>query len=62
METAEGLFLSIHEAAVTDYASIPLLVDRDTTLQLRLAPGGGQAIRLRPTSEEELGRVPAYRP
>ena len=31
-----------------------LLVDRDTTLQLALAPGGGQAIRLRPATEAEV--------
>lgn len=38
------------------------LVDRDTTLQLRLAPGGGQAIRLRPAGDDEVGRIPPYRP
>jgi alpha-glucosidase len=36
------------------------LVDRDTTLKLRLAPGGGQAIRIRPASEEEANRITPY--
>jgi alpha-glucosidase len=34
-----------------------VLVDRNTTLKLRLAPGGGQAIRLSPASDEEAGRL-----
>jgi hypothetical protein len=28
-------------------------VDRNTTLRLKLAPGGGQAIRIRPATEDE---------
>ncbi|MEA3309158.1 MAG: glycoside hydrolase family 97 protein [Chloroflexota bacterium] len=32
------------------------LVDRETILQLTLAPGGGQAIRFRPATAEELKR------
>ena len=32
------------------------LVDRETILQLTLAPGGGQAIRFRPATTEELKR------
>ena len=32
------------------------LVDRETVLQLELAPGGGQAIRFRPATAEELER------
>ncbi len=31
-----------------------ILVDNATTLTLRLSPGGGQAIRLRPATEEEI--------
>ncbi len=52
-----------------DWESNPLsidrddvLVDRDTTLILQLAPGGGQAIRLRPATESDLGRIPPYTP
>ena len=46
------------DAASADRESNPLaidiyeaLADRDTTLELRLAPGGGQAIRFRPAAE-----------
>jgi len=47
METSNGLYMSIHEAALTDYASMTLartgkLVDNATILTLRLAPGGGR--------------------
>lgn len=38
------------------------LVDRETVLVLRLAPGGGQAIRFFPASELERLQVPPYRP
>lgn len=57
------------DAASADRESNPLaidiyeaLVDRDTTLELRLAPGGGQAIRLRPATEEEISPIPPYQP
>ncbi|MFQ5741495.1 MAG: glycoside hydrolase family 97 protein [Acidobacteriota bacterium] len=47
-----------------DWESNPLsiqiskrLVDHNTTLSLKLAPGGGQAIRIRPTREDEAGRI-----
>ncbi len=36
------------------------LVDRETVLKLRLAPGGGQAIRIRPASKVESRILPAY--
>ncbi|MCH7938531.1 MAG: glycoside hydrolase family 97 protein [Candidatus Marinimicrobia bacterium] len=36
------------------------LVDRSTTLSIRLAPGGGQAIRIRPATEEETHSVTPY--
>ncbi len=36
------------------------LVDRSTTLSIRLAPGGGQALRIRPATEEEAHSVPPY--
>ncbi len=42
------LAMHIHEA----------LVDQNTTLRLRLAPGGGQAIRIRPATQEEAGGIP----
>ncbi|MFQ5710024.1 MAG: glycoside hydrolase family 97 protein [bacterium] len=55
------------DAADTDWKTNPLaiditraLVDRTTRLRLRLAPGGGQAIRIRPATEEEVGRIPPY--
>jgi alpha-glucosidase len=38
-----------------------VLVDNATTLSLRLAPGGGQAIRFRPAMDEDMGRFPRYR-
>jgi alpha-glucosidase len=38
------------------------LVDRDTTLVLRLAPGGGQAVRIRPAGAGEASRIPPYQP
>ena len=53
------------DAADADWESNPLaidiyeaLVDRGTTLRLRLAPGGGQAIRIRPATEDEANRIP----
>ena len=55
------------DADETDWEANPLpidisqaLVDRATLLRLRLAPGGGQAIRIRPATEEEADRVPPY--
>jgi alpha-glucosidase len=53
------------DASDADWQSNPLAiqvyqasVDRSTVLKLRLAPGGGQAIRLRPaTIEDEAGRI-----
>jgi alpha-glucosidase len=57
------------DAASADWESNPLaidideaLVDRDTTLELRLAPGGGQAIRFRPATEDEVSHIPPYQP
>jgi alpha-glucosidase len=38
METADGLFLSIHEAALTDYASMTLANRGDNTLKADLVP------------------------
>jgi alpha-glucosidase len=38
------------------------VVDRNTTLRLRLAPGGGQAVRIRPAREGEARRIPRYQP
>lgn len=37
-----------------DYEIVEQLVDSRTTLQLRLAPGGGQAIRFRPASAADV--------
>lgn len=34
------------------------LVDRNSTLNLKLAPGGGQAIRLRPATRQEADNLP----
>ncbi len=52
-----------------DWESDPLpvdvykaLVDSDTVLQLQLAPGGGQAIRIRPATEDEANHIPPYQP
>jgi alpha-glucosidase len=57
------------DGADADWESNPLsidvyksLVDRNTVLKLRLAPGGGQAIRIRPATEDEASRVPPYQP
>jgi alpha-glucosidase len=36
------------------------LVNQQTILQLRLAPGGGQAVRIHPASEEDLKQIPDY--
>ena len=33
------------------------LVDNTTTLDLRLAAGGGQVIRFRPATEEDIARL-----
>ena len=55
------------DAADTDWETNPLsidlsqaLVNRATLLRLTLAPGGGQAVRIRPATEEEANRVPPY--
>jgi alpha-glucosidase len=57
------------DAADADWQDNPLamhiyeaLVDQDTTLQLKLAPGGGQAIRIRPVTPEEINLIPPYQP
>jgi alpha-glucosidase len=57
------------DAADADWESNPLaidvyeaLVDRHTTLVLRLAPGGGQAIRIRPATQDEASDIPPYQP
>ena len=34
----------------------------NTTLALRLAPGGGQAVRIRPVTGDDVGKVPTYQP
>lgn len=39
-----------------------VLVDSNTTLQLKLAPGGGQAIRFYPASASEATSLPNYQP
>lgn len=38
MKTEDGLYISIHEAALTDYASMTLRGDENTTLQCDLVP------------------------
>jgi alpha-glucosidase len=55
------------DAAGADWEQNPLaleikqiLVDSKTTLELRLAPGGGQAIRFRPASEEDTSCLSRY--
>ncbi len=58
----------IHPDAIeTDWESDPLvidisevLVDNSITLKIELAPGGGQAIRLRPATETDVRRIPPY--
>ena len=39
-----------------------VLVDADTRLLIKLAPGGGAAIRFYPASEDEVGALPVYQP
>jgi len=39
-----------------------VLVDSNTRLTLALAPGGGQAIRFYPASDEEIKSLPVYQP
>lgn len=53
------------DGADADWESDPLsidiyetLVDSDTVLTLRLAPGGGQAIRIRPATGDEVNHIP----
>ena len=55
------------DAGDADWETNPLaidisqaLVDRSTTLSIRLAPGGGQAIRIRPATDEEAHSVSPY--
>jgi alpha-glucosidase len=55
------------DAAVADWRSNPYaldireaLVDRNTRLELTLAPGGGQAIRIRPATPNDVDRVAPY--
>jgi alpha-glucosidase len=55
------------DAADTNWKDNPLainmqkaLVNQQTTLQLRLAPGGGQAVRIHPAIEEDLKQIPDY--
>jgi len=55
------------DAAETDWKSNPraidirkLLVDQNTRYRIRLAAGGGQAVRLRPATEEELTTMNSY--
>lgn len=50
-----------------DWRSDPLdieitdvIVDASTRLDLRLAPGGGQAIRFRPANDEDRAAIPRY--
>ena len=57
------------DAADADWESNPLsidiyeaLVDSSTVLNLRLAPGGGQAIRIRPATGDEANHIPPYQP
>ena len=57
------------DAANADWESNPssidiyeALVDSNTVLNLRLAPGGGQAIRIRPATGGEADRLPPYQP
>ncbi len=57
------------DAADADWESNPsavevyqALVTRDTLFRLRLAPGGGQAVRFHPAAEEDLERIPGYQP
>ncbi|MEE8391240.1 MAG: glycoside hydrolase family 97 catalytic domain-containing protein, partial [Anaerolineae bacterium] len=57
------------DGADADWKSDPLsinvykaLVDSNTVLTLRLAPGGGQAIRIRPATEDEANHIPPYQP
>jgi alpha-glucosidase len=46
IETVDGLYLSIHEAALTDYASMTLQVGREHTLHCELVPwSDGVAVR-----------------
>jgi alpha-glucosidase len=37
-----------------------MLVDSKTTLQIRLAPGGGQAIRIRLADQDDIDQLPRY--
>lgn len=53
------------DGADADWESDPLsidiyeaVVDSDTVLTLRLAPGGGQAIRIRPATGDEVNHIP----
>ncbi|NOZ03190.1 MAG: glycoside hydrolase family 97 protein [FCB group bacterium] len=55
------------DGADADWKTNPLsidiskaLVDNTTTLRIKLAPGGGQAIRIRPATKEEIISLPRY--
>jgi len=57
------------DAAGADWESNPLalsieqlLVDSSTIMNLQLAPGGGQAIRFRPATAEEMESIAPYQP
>jgi alpha-glucosidase len=57
------------DAAGADWESNPLaieisqaLVSSETVMQLRLAPGGGAAVRFRPATAEEASTLPVYDP
>ena len=58
---------SLRDADDADWQTNPqayrierVLVDHTTVLRLRLAAGGGQAVRLRPASPDEAARLPRY--
>ena len=46
----------------SDFTISRFLVNADTLLKLKLAPGGGAAIRFYPASEDEAGTLPTYQP
>jgi alpha-glucosidase len=50
--TSNPLSINIHQA----------LVDHKTTLALKLAPGGGQAVRIRPATGDDVAETPVYQP
>lgn len=57
------------DAATADWQRNPLsldisslLVDSETVLTLRLAPGGGQAVCIRPATDEDVATLQTYQP